>query len=214
MKKSYFAILDVPRDASADEIRSAYRRRVKQFHPDHYSGGPDPFLEIQEAYSVLGDARRRREYEETFFGISCPRSSAASVFPRTAPEPLIPDPPSSAFESPWEALSPRCAPAFDRSQTLTVDVWLSEEQAAWGGNVTVAIPVRSACHNCREAGAISGCRCRRCGGSGRVVEIYPGSVAFPPVLAGVYTTGIPLEKFGRGGLRLTLCFRSPMMSPI
>ena len=63
MAKSYFAILGVTSSASPDEIRSAYRRLAKEFHPDHFEGGSERFLEIQEAYSVLGDVYERDKYE-------------------------------------------------------------------------------------------------------------------------------------------------------
>ena len=64
MAKSYFAILGLASGASAEEIHSAYRRLAKEYHPDHYSGGSGPFRQIQEAYSVLGNAHRRHEYEK------------------------------------------------------------------------------------------------------------------------------------------------------
>ncbi|MGW8325432.1 MAG: J domain-containing protein, partial [Desulfobacterales bacterium] len=64
MAKSYFIILGVSPNATADEIKSAYRRLAKEFHPDHYTGGNETFREIQEAYSVLGNTRRRQEYEQ------------------------------------------------------------------------------------------------------------------------------------------------------
>ena len=73
MAKSYFAILGLSSDATADEIRSAYRRLAKEFHPDHYAGDSETFREIQEAYSVLGNIRRRRDYERKIskVGPSC-----------------------------------------------------------------------------------------------------------------------------------------------
>jgi molecular chaperone DnaJ len=63
MAKSYFAILGILADATADEVRSAYRRLAKEFHPDHYAGGSERFQDIQEAYSMLGNSRRRSEAE-------------------------------------------------------------------------------------------------------------------------------------------------------
>jgi len=65
MAKSYFAILGISSGASADEVRSAYRRLAKEYHPDHYSGGSGKFQDIQEAYTVLGNKHRRHEYEQS-----------------------------------------------------------------------------------------------------------------------------------------------------
>ena len=90
MAKSYFAILGISPTATADEIRSAYRRLVKEFHPDYYAGGSETFRDIQEAYSVLGNTRRRREYEQKH------QKSVAKKAPLRRPsypepEPLIPE---------------------------------------------------------------------------------------------------------------------------
>ena len=64
-KKDYYSILGLQRDATADEIKKAYRRLALKYHPDK---NPDPlaagvFVEIVEAYEVLGDAERRAEYD-------------------------------------------------------------------------------------------------------------------------------------------------------
>ena len=89
MAKSYFAILGISSSASPEEVRAAYRRLAKEFHPDHFEGGSGPFREIQEAYAVLGDAQKRNRYERSL-------ESARTSWPRRtpagpAPEPLIPD---------------------------------------------------------------------------------------------------------------------------
>lgn len=63
MAKSYYAILGVRSNASHADVKAAYRRLAKAFHPDQYDGTDQPFLEVQEAYSVLSDAGRRREYD-------------------------------------------------------------------------------------------------------------------------------------------------------
>lgn len=73
MAKSYFTILGISPTATADEIRSAYRRLVKEFHPDYYAGDSETFQDIQEAYYVLGNIRRRREYERKISKVSLRR---------------------------------------------------------------------------------------------------------------------------------------------
>ena len=54
MAKSYYTILGITSDASQTDVKTAYRRLAKEFHPDRYTGTDGPFLEVQEAYSVLG----------------------------------------------------------------------------------------------------------------------------------------------------------------
>ena len=61
----YYSILGVRRGATVDEIRSAYRALARKLHPDVSEDpkGPEKFVEIQEAYSILKDNRRRRDYD-------------------------------------------------------------------------------------------------------------------------------------------------------
>src|SRR3984893_2201977 len=65
--KDYYAELGVSADASEKEITRAYRKLAKQFHPDANSGDKDAeerFKEISSAHDVLGDADKRKEYDE------------------------------------------------------------------------------------------------------------------------------------------------------
>ncbi len=65
LEKDYYKVLGVPKDASADEIKKAYRKLAREHHPDaNKSGDGDRFKEVSEAYSVLSDATRRKEYDE------------------------------------------------------------------------------------------------------------------------------------------------------
>ena len=63
MPKDYYLILGIPSGATLDEIKEAYRRLAKEFHPDHYGDNNSPFLAIQEAYSVLSDPIRRQAHD-------------------------------------------------------------------------------------------------------------------------------------------------------
>jgi molecular chaperone DnaJ len=73
MEKDYYAALGVPKDASAADIKKAYRKLARENHPDANTGdtkAEDRFKEVSEAYSVLSDTARRKEYDEarTLFG--------------------------------------------------------------------------------------------------------------------------------------------------
>jgi len=64
MAKDFYEILGVSRDASADEIKRAYRKLAHRYHPDKDSGNEEKFKEVNEAYSVLGDAKKRAQYDQ------------------------------------------------------------------------------------------------------------------------------------------------------
>jgi len=67
LEKDYYKTLGVPKDAKADEIKKAYRKLAKKHHPDANKGdtaSETTFKEISEAYDVLADAKRRKEYDE------------------------------------------------------------------------------------------------------------------------------------------------------
>ena len=61
--KNYYQILNINKDASQSEIKKAYRQLSKQFHPDVNPGGEDKFKEIAEAYDVLSDEKKRKQYD-------------------------------------------------------------------------------------------------------------------------------------------------------
>src|ERR1700753_635116 len=63
-EKDYYKVLGVSDTATDKEIGKAYRKLAKQFHPDANPGSEDKFKEISAAYDVLGDAAKRKEYDE------------------------------------------------------------------------------------------------------------------------------------------------------
>jgi molecular chaperone DnaJ len=226
MAKSYFIILGVSPGATADEIKSAYRRLAKEFHPDHYAGGNETFREIQEAYSVLGNVRRRREYEQQIskkpINVSVKRPTH---YPE--PEPLIPEPrpidvgaisPVRSFQtfSPsfdevfdwlWSNFSSLTRPKSGRIQNVTFEVPLTREQAFRGGTARVMVPAKSVCPTCRGYGGIGLYECSRCAGEGEISGEMPVSISFPPGLTKDHAVMIPLDRFGIRNLHMTVLFR-------
>lgn len=67
VEKDYYKVLGVPKDATATEIKKTYRKLAREFHPDANKGdaaAEERFKDISEAYDVLSDEKRRKEYDE------------------------------------------------------------------------------------------------------------------------------------------------------
>ena len=68
MSKDYYKILGVEKSATSDEIKKAFRKKAHEFHPDKSSGDESKFKEVNEAYQVLGNEKKRAQYDQ--FGSS------------------------------------------------------------------------------------------------------------------------------------------------
>lgn len=64
MPKDYYSILGVSKTASEDDIKKAFRKLAHQYHPDKKGGNAEKFKEINEAYQVLGDTQKRKQYDQ------------------------------------------------------------------------------------------------------------------------------------------------------
>jgi curved DNA-binding protein len=94
MAKDYYGILDIPRNASDAEIKKAYRKLAMRYHPDRNPGkekwANEKFKEINEAYGVLGDPQKRKQYDQ-FGNVGEIGDVFSSPFTRTTFEEMMKD---------------------------------------------------------------------------------------------------------------------------
>jgi molecular chaperone DnaJ len=195
-KRDFYEILGVKESATQSEIKKAYRKLAKEHHPDANPGDPkaaDRFKEIGEAYSVLSDEKKRKQYDQMkrlgAFGFGgsqgrgpFARGGSATSYGGSTPgggfsfEDLssfgggISDLFSTIFDrgkrEPGRAQS---GPRKGRNVEYVVDV--SFETAVRGGRISINIPITEECATCGGSGAASGTAsktCPECKGSGTV----------------------------------------------
>ncbi|HEY4667854.1 MAG TPA: molecular chaperone DnaJ [Anaerolineales bacterium] len=165
-KRDYYEALGVGRDASADDLRSAYRRLAKQYHPDvnHDPGAEDRFKEINEAYGVLSDDQRRAAYDR--FGHAGLKGMPTDF--------------DFGFSDIFEEFfgfgmgGRRRRGAPRRGADLRYDLRLEFQEAVFGTEKDIEFVRRDICSRCRGTGAEPGTtptRCPTCEGSGEVRQV-------------------------------------------
>jgi molecular chaperone DnaJ len=168
----FYDRLGVKKGASEEEIKKAYRKLARKWHPDANPGdaqAEERFKEIQEAYSVLSDADKRRQYD------------AGGMFGGGPGGGFRFDP--SAFRSGMGSFGDIISDLFGRGggggagraagRDLETEVRLSFGQAMSGTDVSVSVPTEAPCQTCHGTGAKPGTSpvtCPHCGGRGIETE--------------------------------------------
>lgn len=178
MAQDYYKILGVDKKATQDEIKSQYRKLVKQYHPDLHPNDPNAaakFKEINEANEILSDPQKRQQYDYElenpfasrggFGGFSGGSSGGFGGF-------------GSSFSDIFgDIFSQFSGDDYGRSQTntkgqdLTIDVSLSFLDAVKGCSREVSYSRREPCSDCKGTGAKGGTSlktCDKCHGSGKI----------------------------------------------
>jgi DnaJ-class molecular chaperone len=156
----HYKTLGVDRKASQDEIKKAYRKLARQYHPDTNkdAGAEERFKQISEAYDVLGDPEKRKRYDRGggVFGGANPFGSgggAAGGGAAGADFGSFSDIFSGIFNTAAGRGGVRTKPAAERGRDLETTVSLSFEQAVEGAQVPVSVATHAACGTCRGTGA-------------------------------------------------------------
>ena len=193
-KRDYYEILGVPKNASDQQIKSAYRKLALQYHPDRNPGNKDAedkFKEAAEAYAILCDEEKRSSYDR--FGHAGVSSQAGGGFdPSTFAgfEDIF----GSIFGDFFGGAGGRRS-GVERGSDLRYDLEISFEDSARGIDTSITVPRLESCETCHGTGAAPGsspvscpqCQgrgqqrfqqgfftvartCSRCNGTGRVVS--------------------------------------------
>ena len=158
--------LGVAKNASADEIKKAYRKLARESHPDASGGDEARFKEIQGAYDVLSDPEKRKQYDT--FGSANGRRGGGGPAGGQFQEFDLSDLFGGLFGGGGRG-GARRGPQPERGADLQTDVHISFEDALAGVQVPVRANVETACHTCGGSGAEPGTApivCPVCNGRG------------------------------------------------
>lgn len=207
--KSYYDVLGVSKDADEKEIKSAFRKLAKQYHPDinKEPGAEAKFKEIGEAYAVLGDAEKRRQYDQFgheaftqgasqggfgggfggFGGFNAEDIDLSSIFGDLFGGGMF------GGGSRRNANRPR------KGEDSLVRVNLTFEEAVFGCKKTIQIDLDTECEECDGKGGSGETTCSTCGGRGMVTQQQPS------FLGVIQTTTTCPDCNGKGKTFKTTC---------
>lgn len=214
--KDYYQVLGVPEKASADDIKKAYRRLAKQYHPDANKNDPNAaerFKEVGEAYAVLSDDKKRAQYDQMRklgplgnFGFdrsrTSPGASSAGGETRFTFDDLgdlggLGDLFGSFFDRGGRRRRPRGPGGTEeRGRDVEYVVEIPFTTAARGGKITIEVPITDDCSVCNGSGNAPGSRprtCPECNGKGTISFGQGGFAVSRPCPACLGRGQIPTE---------------------
>ncbi len=185
MSKDYYKILGIDKNASADEIKKAFRKLAHEHHPDKQGGNADKFKEANEAYSVLSDATKRQQYDT--YGSAGPGGFNGGGFGGQGGF----NAQDFGFDFSGFNQGQGGFQDFDlgdifggvfgggrertkRGSDISVDIEIPFQDSIFGVERTIVINKTSVCSECSGNGAKKGSKlktCHTCNGKGKTTEI-------------------------------------------
>ncbi len=174
-KKDYYEVLGIGREATKDEIKKAFHKLAHKYHPDKGGGDTEKFKEVSEAYSVLGDEKKRAEYDSYgrtfgggagFGGFSSGPGFDFSQF-------------QDAFRQGGFDIGDIFGDFFGanarsaRGRDISIDIEVSFRDSVFGTKRRVLLAKVAQCETCKGSGARPGTgleTCKTCGGGGKMHE--------------------------------------------
>jgi molecular chaperone DnaJ len=169
VKRDYYEVLGLPRDASAEDVKKVFRKLAMQYHPDrnHDNGATEKFKEINEAYEVLSDADKRAAYDR--YG----HNGAENMFGRGF-EGFDMGGFGDIFEAFFGGTGRSGRQTAKPGEDLRYNIKLSFEEAALGCEKEIEISRTEGCSTCRGTRSKPGVqpvRCSACDGSGQIRRV-------------------------------------------
>jgi molecular chaperone DnaJ len=193
-RADYYDILGVKRDATAEQIKKAYRQSALKHHPDRNQGDPEAeskFKTAAEAYEVLSDPQKRKRYDR--YGHEGVRGTGMHDFSGMGVEDIF---------SMFNDIFGGGRSSGGRGADLQIQVSIKLAEAASGVEKSIEFERRESCNECGGSGAAKGSErrtCQTCGGYGQVEQVDSFSAFFGRVV-----TACPTCR-GRGTLIVTPC---------
>lgn len=207
--KDYYQILGIERGASKDEVKKAFRKLAAKYHPDKKTGDEAKFKEISEAYAVLGDDKKRAEYDA--YGRSFSGGQGGPGFGgfdwSNFQQGFAGN--GQGFEFDLGDIFENFGDMFgggkrenSRGRDISIDLELSFQESIFGTTRKVLITKNSTCPTCKGSGAAPGSEmitCNICNGNGKIRETRQS-------ILGSFTTVRPCTNCdGRGTIPKDPC---------
>lgn len=175
-KRDYYEVLGVDKNASADEIKKAYRKLAKKYHPDlnpnDKEGAEAKFKEASEAYEVLSDASKKQQYDQ--FGHAAFEQGAGGYGGGGFDGFDMGDIFSSFFGGGFGGGQRQNPNAPQKGRDIVYNVDMSFEEACFGAEKEITVNHLEQCDECHGSGAAKGsspATCPTCHGSGQVKTV-------------------------------------------
>ncbi len=177
--RDFYQVLGVPDSASAADIKKAYRKLAKQYHPDanpDNAQAAERFKEISEAHATLSDAAKRKQYDQmrrlgAFDGAARRPAGAPRGGTYQAEDVEFGDLGNFGLGDIFSSIFGKGRREEPRGETLEAVVEVPFRVAALGGKVPVTLPVTEPCDTCKGSGAAPGATldtCPECNGRGTI----------------------------------------------
>lgn len=172
-KRDYYEVLGVSKTATDDELKKAYRQLAKKYHPDTNPGDKTAeakFKEASEAYAVLSDPEKRRQYDQ--FGHSAFEGGAGGAGGFDFSNFDMGDIFGDIFGDLFGSRSRRTSNGPMQGANLRTSVRITFEEAVFGTEKELDLNLKDECSACHGSGAKNGSSvdtCHKCGGKGQVV---------------------------------------------